>query len=233
MFLSCKKMYWEAVQSLFENIKPIFTSSEDAHRFFIQIPHPYAGAIRSLEFSFTNPHDHLFLKRIKRENTATEPINKNGEDAAEGGDILNPADAGPGASNHGCMTVPCRIEVFGQELWEEIVDAVQDKAHHLKDLHVTIGGSISRDAILSKFGGCPEHISEAAANQQSSEPAAQEQVMLSDPVIATDAAEEHESSHQASAKGVADAWKLPGKMEVSFKVENCRYVQDAGHMVRQ
>lgn len=52
--------YTEAIASLMSNITLILTSSEDAHRFFIQQPHPWVDHVRSLEFNFTHL-DHLYL----------------------------------------------------------------------------------------------------------------------------------------------------------------------------
>lgn len=64
VFLTCKRMYAEAVESFFESTTLIFTASEDAYLFFIQQPHPYQFKIHALDFSFTHFKDHLFLQPI-------------------------------------------------------------------------------------------------------------------------------------------------------------------------
>ncbi|KUI55068.1 hypothetical protein VP1G_02400 [Cytospora mali] len=64
VFLTCKKMYSEAVESFFESTTLIFTASEDAYRFFLQQPHPYQPKIHAVDFSFTHFKDHLFLQPI-------------------------------------------------------------------------------------------------------------------------------------------------------------------------
>lgn len=53
--------YFESIISFLENVTLVFTSTEDAHRFFIGNPQPYLDRLRHLELSFCNPNDHLFL----------------------------------------------------------------------------------------------------------------------------------------------------------------------------
>ncbi|ROW05795.1 hypothetical protein VMCG_05207 [Cytospora schulzeri] len=67
VFLTCKKIYSEAVESFFESTTLIFTASEDAYRFFVQQPHAYQSKIHALDFSFTHFKDHLFLQPIASE----------------------------------------------------------------------------------------------------------------------------------------------------------------------
>ncbi|KAK1758852.1 hypothetical protein QBC47DRAFT_356769 [Echria macrotheca] len=138
VFLTCKKMYWEAVACLFETVTPVFTSSEDAYRFFIQRPHPFLGSVRSLEFCFTNPNDHLFLAQVQRDVRNDPP----------------PDEAAPAAGTvpHPCMVMPCRLDVFGQQLWRELVEGVQASIPGLRDLDVTIGGRMAHDDALARFG---------------------------------------------------------------------------------
>lgn len=64
VFLTCKFMYAESIESLFEIATLVFTASEDAFRFFVQQPHPYLSSIRRLDFCFSHHKDHLFLHRI-------------------------------------------------------------------------------------------------------------------------------------------------------------------------
>ena len=47
--------------SLFSSITPVFTSSSDATRFFLHRPNPFLDEIRSLELSFCNPNDQMYL----------------------------------------------------------------------------------------------------------------------------------------------------------------------------
>ncbi|KAK0620689.1 hypothetical protein B0T14DRAFT_521958 [Immersiella caudata] len=136
LFLTCKKMYWESISSLFETVTPVFTSSEDAHRFFIQRPHPFLSSIRTLEFSFTNPNDHLFLAQVQR-GPIEEPVPV----------VTNP---------HACMVMPYRLEIFGQTLWGELVRGLRGAIPDLKDFDVTIGGRFSHEVALARFGWRPE-----------------------------------------------------------------------------
>jgi len=59
------RRYIETIQSFFETTTLCFAGSEDAHRFLVQSPHPYQGAIRSLDFNFSHHKDHLFLISIE------------------------------------------------------------------------------------------------------------------------------------------------------------------------
>ncbi|KAK0642088.1 hypothetical protein B0T16DRAFT_336534 [Cercophora newfieldiana] len=146
LFLTCKKMYLESLTSLFETVTPVFTSSEDAYRFFLQRPHPFLGSIRSLEFSFTNPNDHLFLAQVQRERG---PPVKEPEPEPEPAPAPVPSAA---ANAHACMIMPCRLEVFGQTLWAELAQGVRGAIPDLKDFEVTIGGRFSHRETLGRLG---------------------------------------------------------------------------------
>lgn len=130
--------YWEAIASLFNHTTLVFTSSEDAYRFFVQPRHPFADGIRSLELNFTNPNDHLFLSPVQRETPAC--------DAA---DEQNEAKAGAGTVVH----VFSRIEVFGPKMWAELVHGLHAATPNLRDLDITIGGRLPCDLVLDAFGG--------------------------------------------------------------------------------
>ena len=178
--------YWEAVASLFNNATLVFTSSEDAYRFFIHNKHPFAAAIRSLELHFTNPNDHLFLSQVRRE-------------ASDCG-----ADEGRlGAEPDSSAAISGRIEVFGPELWAELVEALREVTPGLRDLDITIGGRLQqfqRDLVLAPLGGC---------------------------------AAESENEDELTDTRDACTWAIPGKVEVVFKTDGLRYLQDAGKMVVQ
>lgn len=141
LFLSCKKMYFESISYLFETIKPVFTSSEDAHRFFIHNPHPFLSSIRSLEFSFTNPNDHLFLAQVQR------PAATLGDSKTE----TQPSSGSTQSISH--ASIPCRLEVFGPTLWADLVRGVEREVPDLRDFDVTIGGRLEHDEALKRFGG--------------------------------------------------------------------------------
>ncbi|KAK3353732.1 hypothetical protein B0T25DRAFT_456652 [Lasiosphaeria hispida] len=194
LFLTCKKMYWEAIASLFENVTPIFTTSEDAHRFFIQKPHPFLGHIRSLEFSFTNSNDHLFLAQVRR-----EPGSGKAAPASVAG--------GPSTGGHPCMTMPCRLEIFGQQLWSELVQGVQNRVPDLRDFDITIGGRMAHNAAMARFGS---HEEEIAAEGDTD----------------TDVGVWQE-------RDAPETWALPGKLAVFFKTDERRYVQEGSKMVRK
>ncbi|KAK4098164.1 hypothetical protein N658DRAFT_561306 [Parathielavia hyrcaniae] len=71
LFLACKRMYLEAAQSLFETVTLVFTSSTDAHHFFMARrpqPHPFLPRLRHLELSLAYTNDHLFLSRVLHDN---------------------------------------------------------------------------------------------------------------------------------------------------------------------
>lgn len=57
--------YAEAIESLFESTQLIFTASEDAYRFFVQLEHSHVDKIRNLYLAFDHFKDHLFLQRIE------------------------------------------------------------------------------------------------------------------------------------------------------------------------
>ncbi|KAK0741519.1 hypothetical protein B0T18DRAFT_330745 [Schizothecium vesticola] len=138
VFLTCKKMYWEAIASLFNHTTLVFTSSEDAYRFFVHDQHPFADGVRSLELNFTNPNDHLFLAPVQRETPAC--------DAAD-----EPNEAEPGTST--VVHVFSRIEVFGPKMWAELLQGLQAATPGLRDLDIVIGGRLQRDLVLDAFGG--------------------------------------------------------------------------------
>lgn len=128
LFLTCKKIYLEAIVSFFETVMLIFTSSEDAIRFFVQKPHPFLDHLRFLEFGFANRNDHLFLGRIRRSGVP-------GENPP--GNMLVAADGGV---------------VYGQKLWSDILQGVQAATPELRDLDVTMAGRISHSQALKRFG---------------------------------------------------------------------------------
>ncbi|KAK4121527.1 hypothetical protein N657DRAFT_673336 [Parathielavia appendiculata] len=68
LFLACKRMYLESAQSLFETVTLVFTSSTDAHQFFMVRPHPFLAHLRNLELSIAYTNDHLFLSRVLHDN---------------------------------------------------------------------------------------------------------------------------------------------------------------------
>ncbi|KAK3935348.1 hypothetical protein QBC46DRAFT_51888 [Diplogelasinospora grovesii] len=183
LFLTCKKMYWETVVSFFENVTPIFTSSEDAYRFFVRRRHPFLDRLRSLEFSFTNHNDHLYLSRLRT----------NGVEKAVG--------------CHGCTTIPCptcRPEVFGQELWVELLQSVRTQITNLRDFDITVNSRTPND-ILRVFGH------ELDDDRRSDSDATRD-----------------------LDKDEFPKWQVPGKLVVYFKSDYQRYMQDgSGRMVRE
>ncbi|CAN8103175.1 unnamed protein product [Discula destructiva] len=71
-FLTCRRMYAEAIDSLFESTQLIFTASEDAYRFFVQNPHSHLDKIRNVDFAFSHSKDHLFLQPIESKHPRLE-----------------------------------------------------------------------------------------------------------------------------------------------------------------
>jgi hypothetical protein len=180
--------YWESIASLFETVTPVFTSSEDAHRFFIQRPHPFLSNIRTLEFSFTNPNDHLFLAQVQR-GPVEEPVPV----------VTNP---------HACMVMPCRLEIFGQTLWAELVKGLRSAIPDLKDFDVTIGGRFSHEMALARFGCLREGCAEGTVDGGSEE-------------------------CQKEDDERVEPWTLPGRLAVFFKTDEQRYVQEGVKMIKQ
>ena len=178
--------YWEAVVSIFNNVTLVFTSSEDAYRFFIHNKHPFAAAIRSLELHFTNPNDHLFLSQVQREAPNCD------------------ADEGRlGAEPDSSAAISGRVKVFGPELWAELVEALREVTPGLRDLDVAIGGRLQqfqRNLVLAPLGGCGT---------------------------------EGENEEEMTDPKDASTWAIPGKVEVVFKTDGLRYLQNAGKMVVQ
>ncbi|KAK3688761.1 hypothetical protein B0T22DRAFT_490371 [Podospora appendiculata] len=75
VFLVCKRIYWEAIDSLFSTVTPVFTSSQDAYRFFVCAPHPFLASLLSLEPSFTTTvSDPLFLHELLDEGSNDEEV---------------------------------------------------------------------------------------------------------------------------------------------------------------
>jgi len=105
------------------------------------------------------------------------------------------------------MVMPCRLEVFGQTLWAELVQQVQGSIPDLRDFDVTIGGRFAHGDALSRFGWRPEVVAEEGEGG----PAEQE---------------EEEGDR-------AKPWTLPGRLAVFFKPEEQRYVQEGTKMIRQ
>ncbi|KAL1847529.1 hypothetical protein VTK73DRAFT_10331 [Phialemonium thermophilum] len=113
LFVSSKRMYLEALPSLMSRVTPIFTSSEDAWRFFVRRPPPALDQLRSLELSFCHPNDPLYLGSFSWTTAPKTGIQ---------------------------TTAP---PVFGAELWRELLTAIRGRAPRLRVLHITLGRHIS------------------------------------------------------------------------------------------
>lgn len=147
--------YWEAIASLFNHTTLVFTSSEDAYRFFVHDRHPFADGVRSLELNFSNPNDHLFLAPVQREAPACDAT-----------DESNVAEPGVSTVVH----VFSRIEVFGPEMWAGLVQGLRAATPGLRDLDIVIGGRLQRDLVLDAFGGSgPDGECEAELTDQKEE----------------------------------------------------------------
>ncbi|GAB1318425.1 hypothetical protein MFIFM68171_08635 [Madurella fahalii] len=155
LFLTCKKIYLEAIVSFFENVTPVFTFSVDAHRFFIQRPHSFLEDLRSLELSFTNPNDHLYLTK-RGEDTVAPPVETGTDDDNS---VLLHMLARPAPRALGCTAESCPPSsiTFGEKLWRTLLQGVKDAAPNVRDMNVTLAGRISRDAILAGFGEFEKH----------------------------------------------------------------------------
>ncbi|KAM7216991.1 hypothetical protein V8F06_007630 [Rhypophila decipiens] len=217
MFLTCKKMYWETIASCFENITPIFTSSKDAHRFFVLHPHPFASHIRTLELNFTDQNDHLFLQQIQHADLEGAENMNMIQDDTEGGSTGSEVIGEPGESStattpisHQCSTPRCCLNLFGQQLLDQILDGIQAQIPSLKDLALTITGRMDHGPILDRFAYSPEE--EAAPGQEDE---------------AMETASE-ELNIYAAVTTSHKKWELPGDVNIKFEAEGLRYLIHKG-----
>lgn len=162
--------YLEAAQSFFETVTLVFTSSLDAHRFFMQQPHRFLPYLRHLELSLTHPNDHLYLTRIEHDepylprtpdpnhpvgpNSAAIVLHDNHHDGLENVNLTVPL---PHGDEHICFNMWCRVNMFGGDLWRALLlHGVRAAAPRLRDLSVNLGGRIKRNVILDPFGTIEE-----------------------------------------------------------------------------
>lgn len=192
---------------------PILTFSADAHRFFIQRPHSFLGHLRSLELSFTNPNDHLYLTKRGEDEAAAADDEHHAVGGASTGDddnsalmnmLARPAPPAPGGGC-GLETYPPSSIRFGEKLWGDLLRGMRAASPNLRDLSVTVAGRISRGTVLSSFG-------RYESEDQNGEG-----------IEAVPGGEE----------APLDVWELPGKLAVTFKPGGETYVQEGGKMARQ
>ncbi|AEO67323.1 uncharacterized protein THITE_2129247 [Thermothielavioides terrestris NRRL 8126] len=177
LFLTCKRMYVETMQSFLENVTLVFTSSLDAHQFFVN-QHLDLAHLRCLELSFTNNNDHLYLTKIVHDDPIP-PVTADSND--DDGDVTSPFAAanqastsaaaaangnhnsnnngngnlgtGPLPASSSCPDIICHVDLFGMELWHALLRGVRRAAPKLRDLDVTASGRIDRRKVLECFGG--------------------------------------------------------------------------------
>ncbi|KAK4237695.1 hypothetical protein C8A03DRAFT_34315 [Achaetomium macrosporum] len=233
MFLTCKRMYTEAMPSFLENVTLVFTSSVDAHRFFLQHPRQpppfFAEHMRHLELSFTNNNDHLYLTRISHEDTVPPPPAA-WSIASVGGDIYD--TQGPGSSTSmeiahapppgltsSCFYHFCRINLFGTELWKELMRGVRKAAPKLRNLEVTFSGRIDERKVFESFVGG------SSSSRRSN---------ISVEVGQQEGATPGTGGGDTTVHVVVQQprWKLPGKLRVVFVLDKHCYVQQGTRIVR-
>ncbi|KAM7193682.1 hypothetical protein V8F20_008319 [Naviculisporaceae sp. PSN 640] len=242
MFLTCKKMYWEAISSFFENVTPIFTSSKDAHRFFVLHPHPFAGHIRTLELNFTDQNDHLFLQQIAQPDVEGGEIDEIGDAEIQGmgevetdratGDEPGESSAMATASNHLCSTPRCCLNLFGQQLLDQILDGIQEQIPGLKDLAITITGRMDHGPILDRFAYLREEEPSDATALSARNVESKDAVTAnpSSAVETDDAAGPEAPESEASTR---EKWALPGNVNIKFEAEGLRHTIRRGRKLVQ
>lgn len=232
--------YWEAITSFFENVTPIFTSSKDAHRFFVLHPHPFASHIRTLELNFTDQNDHLFLQQIQH------PDAEGGEDAAAvedhgaggsatqvaSGDEQGESSTAAAPIDHSCSTPRCCLNLFGQQLLDQILDGIQEQIPGLKDLAITITGRMDHGPILDRFAYLreDEHVSSTPAGPASG----QKEDNAINPCRATEKPGSVPPLGQDDAVSTRKKWALPGDVNIKFEAEGMRHtIHRGGKLVRK
>ncbi|KAK3988242.1 hypothetical protein QBC44DRAFT_329739 [Cladorrhinum sp. PSN332] len=141
VFLTCKRMYSEAITSFFANVTPIFTCSKDAQRFFMDKPHPYLSAVRCVELSLANNNDNLYLSNIWRDPACRH------HRLAQPHELSEEDDEPTTIVAHRPET-----RILGKALWEKLILGMRENTPNLKDMEVCIAGCIKRHEVLSPFG---------------------------------------------------------------------------------
>lgn len=221
--VSSRSSYSEAIVSFFENVTPIFTCSWDAQRFFVEQPHRYLSALRSLEFNFCNANDYLFLSKVWRNS-----LNRSAA-AAVTTRLINPAaDGNPEAeaassSSSSPPTRPAATVVhkmknrlLGKQLWDKLLTSMQEAAPNLRDLDICIAGRIKRQHILSGFGYPGSSDDSGVIEEQG----------------LGESSRQHQGEPEA-IKPVSAPWKLRGNLTVMFNPDGDYFVQQDGLMVQQ
>jgi len=192
----------------------------------------------------------LFLHEIRRpgaeddedENTAV--ISNESEGApATSHELMSdePGSSDTLAGNHGhqCSTPRCCLDLFGQQLLDQILDGIQEQVPTLKDLVITITGRMEHSPILDRFHYLPEE--EDAVDAGAVEVEVKEAVEGVVEETAEETVEEtvEDSNEGSRCKRKAPAlpqekWDLPGNLAIGFEAEGTRYhVHRGGNLVRR
>ncbi|KAK4161498.1 hypothetical protein QBC43DRAFT_243308 [Cladorrhinum sp. PSN259] len=205
VFLTCKKMYSEAIVSFFENVTPIFTCSRDATRFFMEAPHPYLEALRSVEFNLCNVNDYLYLSKIWR-----DPVSR-----AAAHRMLHPNEPSDDDDYQSARVVHrTQTRLIGKELWDNLIQGMRVTTPYLRDMEIYIAGRIKKHEILMPFGynASEEELKDTntieAINQSPHTP--EEQVDDTEPIT---------------------PWILRGLVHVTFCPSGALYLQREGNMI--
>ncbi len=236
--------YLEAAQSLFETVTLVFTSSLDAHHFFLQQPqhrHRFLPHLRNLELSLTHTNDHLYLTKIPSPpatpgsndappttTTTTPPAAVILHDSPSTTTTTTTTTVSPPpssthprsnsttATNHVCFNMFCRVSMFGSTLWQTLLlQGVRTAAPKLRDLDINIGGRISRTVILDVFGTVEEDEEE-------------------EPSVSGSGSEGRGGIQSGGGGDLKErgVWEVPGRLAVGFAFGGRGYLQVGGKMVR-
>ncbi|KAJ4285938.1 hypothetical protein N0V88_008213 [Collariella sp. IMI 366227] len=200
------RKYIESLPSFLEHVTLVFTTSLDAHHFFVQRPHPFLAHLRHLEFCFCHSYDHLFLTKTLHSEVGPDGGRRDGEEDGDGaaveGIMVNYVNHVAGARESVCTQARCDVDLFGGAFWLDLMKGLWAVAPGLRDLDVTIGGSIRHWKIMRVFGECEGGYVDGGEGE--------ELVRVAD----------------------EDVWELPGKVLVRFPLGGQEYVQQGRKVVK-
>ncbi|KAK4040648.1 hypothetical protein C8A01DRAFT_35301 [Parachaetomium inaequale] len=132
LILTCKRLYFEGVCEFFETVTPVFTTSLDAHRFFLERPHPLLHCLLHLELNLTHSRDHPYLPGVEHPQPLLPGV--------------------PRTPRYECGLSLCRRDLYGAENWDRLIRGIRRAAPHLQQLDVNVRSEAELETILDPFG---------------------------------------------------------------------------------